>query len=138
MKYPARIQQDGSTWLVTFPDIPEALTCGDTYEDALSEAQGALITAFEFYFEDNRAVPLPAPQAGDDVAWVVVPPSVWAKVLLLNAMVEQGLAQVELARRMGTTKQAVQRLVDLHHATKIDTLAEALAAAGKQLDVVAV
>jgi antitoxin HicB len=54
-------------------------------------------------------------------------------VLLLNAMLEQRLPQAELARRMGTRKQEVQRLVDLRHPTKIDTLAQAMAAMGKQL-----
>ena len=138
MRYPARIQQDGATWSVIFPDIPEALTGGDTYTEALSEAQGALITAFEFYFEDNRPVPPPKAIKGNDVAWVEVPPSVWAKVLLLNAMIETCMPQAELARRMGIRRQDVQRLIDLHHATKIDTLANALAATGKRLEMRAV
>lgn len=138
MRYPARIQQDGGTWSVSFPDIPEALTGGDTYTEALSEAQGALITAFEFYFEDNRPVPSPKAIKGNDVAWVEVPPSVWAKVLLLNAMIETCMPQAELARRMGIRRQDVQRLIDLHHATKIDTLANALAATGKRLEMRAV
>lgn len=82
MLYPVIIEQDDSTFMARFPDIPEALTCGDTPEEALAEAQDALLTAFEFYFEDERAVPLPSAIVGDSVA---VPASVWAKVLLLNS-----------------------------------------------------
>jgi antitoxin HicB len=40
---------------------------------------------------------------------------------------------VELARRIGTTKQEVNRLTDLKHATKIDRIDAALRALGKRL-----
>lgn len=129
--YPVIIEPDGDGWMASFPDIPEALTGGDTREDALINARDALVTAFEFYFEDARPVPLPSVIEGAEL--VAVPLSVWGKVLLLNAMLEQRLPQAELARRMGTRKQDVQRLVDLRHPTKIDTLAQAMAAMGKQL-----
>lgn len=132
MLYPVIIEQDDSTFMARFPDIPEALTCGDTPEEALAEAQDALLTAFEFYFEDERAVPLPSAIVGDSVA---VPASVWAKVLLLNELVAQGVSQTELAKRMNTRKQEVQRIINLAHATKIDTLNRALAALGKQLNL---
>lgn len=58
-----------------------------------------------------------------------------AKVLLLNAMLAEGVTPSELARRMPTTKQEVNRIVNLRHATKIDTIAEALAAMGKELEL---
>lgn len=51
-----------------------------------------------------------------------------AKVLLLNTMLEQKVSQAELVRRMCTVPQHVSRLINLKHATRIDTLAEALCA----------
>ena len=120
--------------MVSFPDIPEALTQGDTREEALAMAQDALITAFEFYFEDNQAIPMPSEVSGD---FVEVPLSVASKVLLLNAFVESGLTRVELAERGGIKKQEVNRLIDLQHATKIDAIQRAMNALGRQLDVVA-
>lgn len=132
MHYPVIIEQDGTTWMARFPDVPEALTCGDTREEALTEAKDALVTAFEFYFEDHRPVPAPSAITGD---YASVPPSVWAKVLLLNEMIEQKVTQVELAKRMGTRKQEVQRIIDLGHSTKIDTLDAALVALGKHITV---
>ena len=135
MDYPVIIEPDGNTWMARFPDVPEALTGGDTQEEALSEALGALVTAFEFYFEDGRPVPLPSqPEAGQPV--VSVPPSLWAKVLLLNAMCESSVSQAELARRLGMPRQNVQRLTDLHHVTKIDQLAAAVSALGHRLELV--
>ena len=129
--YPVILEPDGPGWMASFPDIPEALTGGDTREEALANACDALVTAFEFYFEDQRPVPPPSRLEGVD--WVDVPPSIWSKVLLLNVMLEQRIPQVELARRLGTRKQEVQRLIDLRHPTKIDTVARALTALGKHL-----
>lgn len=135
MNYPVTIERDGDTWMASFPDVPEALTNGDTREEALAEALDALVTAFEFYFEDSRPVPLPStPATGQDV--VSVPPSQWAKVLLLNAMCESGVSQAELGRRLGMARQNVQRLIDLHHVTKLDQLVAAVAATGRRLDLV--
>ncbi len=135
MHYPVKIERDGDTWMASFPDVPEALTGGDTREEALAEALDALITAFEFYFEGNRPVPQPStPATGQEV--VTVPPSLWAKVLLLNAMCESSVNQAELGRRLGMPRQNVQRLTDLHHATKIDQLANAVSALGHRLELV--
>lgn len=130
MNYPVTIEKDGNGYSVSFPDIPEALTCGDTYEEALAEAEAALITAFEFYFEDERSVPLPSNVTGE---FVSVPLSVWSKVLLLNTMLEEHVSQSELAKRIGKKKQEMQRIINLGHNTKIDTLVSALEALGKKI-----
>ena len=52
--------------VVTFRDVPEAITQGDTFEDALDMAEDALRTAMEFYDEDGKTYPSPSePQHGD-------------------------------------------------------------------------
>jgi len=134
MQYPVIIEKDGNSFMASFPDIPEALTAGDTYEEALTAAQDALVTAFEFYFEDNRSVPAPS-KIKDAKDFIEVPPSIWAKVILLNTMLEKRVNHSELARKIGSTRQEVQRITDLRHATKIDTLHAALKVMGKQLVV---
>ena len=135
MRYPARFEaaEEGG-FVVTFRDIPEAITQGDTEEEALAMATDVLTSAMDFYVEDRRAVPLPSePEAGERL--VDLPPSVSAKVLLLNAVIEEGISNAELARRMGTRPQELQRVMDLHHTTKIDTIATALLAMGKRIEV---
>lgn len=42
---------------------------------------------------------------------------------------------MELARKLGTSAQEVNRLVNLKHTTKVDSIQEALSALGKKLDV---
>ncbi|HHQ6589171.1 TPA: type II toxin-antitoxin system HicB family antitoxin [Serratia fonticola] len=134
MRYPVDLQPDSGGYVVSFPDIPEALTQGDTREEALAMALDALITAFDFYFEDNQPIPLPSEVTGD---YVEVPLSVASKVLMLNALIESGLTRVELADRIGIKKQEVNRLINLQHSTKIDAIQRAMKALGKQLDIVA-
>jgi antitoxin HicB len=135
MFYPAHFEpaSEGG-FVVTFRDIPEAITQGDTEAEALAMAEDVLVSAMDFYFEDHRAVPAPSPALGGERP-VALPSSIWAKVLLLNSLIEAGISNVELARRMGTRPQEVNRIVDLGHATKIDTIAKALAALGKRLEI---
>lgn len=59
MLYPAILEPDGGGFMVSFPDIPEALTQGETLEEAREMAADALATAMEFYAEDGRPVPPP-------------------------------------------------------------------------------
>jgi antitoxin HicB len=130
--YPVNLRKDGKFILATFPDIPEAITQGNNRAHALKMAREALELAMEFYFEDNRPVPMPSrPKRGQAV--VELPPSLAAKVLLLNEMLRQRIRPAELARRIGTTKQEVNRLTDLKHSTKIDRIDAALRALGKRL-----
>lgn len=134
MKFPAHFEQGTVGIVVHFRDIPEANTQGDDEADALAMAKDALVTAMDFYFEDKRQVPAPSkPKKGERL--IALPASVSAKVLLLNEMLEQGVAPSELARRLGTTRQEVNRLIDLGHATKIDRIEEAFAALGKSLEL---
>ncbi len=136
MKFPVTLTPDEADggFVVTFRDIPEAITQGETVEEALAMAQEALETAMEFYFEDKRAVPVPSkPKRGQHV--VELAASLSAKVLLLNEMVTQNIRPAELARRLNTTPQEVNRLTNLRHTTRIDGIAAALQAMGRHLEI---
>ncbi|SAK65550.1 Antitoxin HicB [Caballeronia pedi] len=133
-RYPALFEPEGSGFVVSFRDIPEALTQGDTLDEAREMAADALLTAMDFYFEDKRPVPSPSKaKKGEEL--VALPASVSAKILLLNEMIAQGVTPSELARRLSTRPQDVNRIMTLNHATKIDTIAEALSVLGKQLEI---
>ncbi len=84
LSFPASITPDGDGFLVLFPDIPEAVTCGDTYEDALEMAADAIATAMDFYFEDQRPVPQPSRPSQNQVL-IDLPESLSEKVFQLNA-----------------------------------------------------
>ena len=134
MLYPAKLTPENGGYVVTFRDIPEAITQGDTKEEAIAMAADALATAMEFYFEDRRLVPMPT-EAQDGELGISLPASLTAKVLLLNEMLAQSVTPSELARRMGTSPQVVNRIVDIGHTTKIDTIVDALRTLGARLDL---
>lgn len=132
LNYPARLEKDGAGYVVSFRDIPEALTSGRTKKEALEMAYDALATAMDFYFEDRREVPMPSrTRKGEEE--IELPISMSAKVLLLNEMLKEKITPTSLAKRLHTSPQTITRIVDLHHTTKIDTIAEALNALGKKL-----
>ena len=94
--YPALIESNGEGGvIVSFRDIPEALTEAPIRDEVLDMAADALLTALEFYVESERAVPSPSVAKAGEVL-VEVPPSAAAKVLLLNAMVESASARPSL------------------------------------------
>jgi len=134
--YPVTLTPDKADggFVVTFDDIPEAISQGDTLAQALAAAKDALESALDFYFEDKRVVPAPSKaKRGQNV--IELPASLSAKVLLLNEMVTQDVRPAELARRLNTSPQEVNRLTNVRHTTRIDGIAAALQALGKHLDM---
>lgn len=133
--YPFNVESNGEGgYIASFRDVPEALTEAGSIDELKDMALDALITAIDFYIEDHRQLPEPsAPLDGEMV--VTLPPSVVSKVLLLNAMVEYRIRPSDLAKLMGVTRQEVNRVIDLHHTTKIDTVGKALQALGKRLEL---
>jgi antitoxin HicB len=135
LRYPAKLKpaKEGG-FVVTFRDIPEAITQGESVEDAMIRARDALETALDFYFDDRREVPAPS-KARRGERLIELPASLAAKVLLLNEMVRQRVRPADLARRLHTTPQEITRLTDVRHRTRIDSIEAALRALGKQLEL---
>ena len=90
---------------VTFPDVPEAITEGDTAGEARERAEDALVTALSFYTDDGRKLPAPSTARGRPVA--MVPPLVAAKLALHDAMLAAGMSNVEFGRRLDLDEKAV-------------------------------
>ncbi|GAB3416717.1 type II toxin-antitoxin system HicB family antitoxin [Massilia agilis] len=134
MKYPATFTREPEGIVVAFRDLPEAITQGDDEDDAMVMARDVLRETMGVYLSEKRPVPLPS-KARRGEQLVELPPSVAAKVFLMNEMLAQDVAPSELARRMGTTRQEVNRLTDLEHSTKIDRIADAISALGKHLEL---
>lgn len=123
--YPYVATPDGDGWLITFPDIPEAITDADREDDIPQRAHDALFTALDLYVRTRRL--LPAASKGRDV--VRLGTIVSLKLAVHQLMVGSGVNQAALGRRMGTSAQLVNRLVDLEHqstAKQLETAIEAL------------
>lgn len=132
--YPVNLTKDGNSILVTFPDVPEAITFGADEDEALLQAVDALETALSFYVEARK--PLPAPGKAKR-GQRTVRPSVLegAKLGVYQAMMDQGVKKAELARRLGWHMPQVDRLFDLRHASRLDQIEAAARALGKHVEV---
>ena len=130
--YPYTIHQsEDGAWQVRFPDVPEALTEGETADEAHALATDALVAALGGLAKLKRGIPNPSPADGRPV--VVVPMLQSAKLALYQAMLERGFNKVTLARELGKQEGEVRRMLDLDHDTKIGTIENALWLLGKQM-----
>jgi antitoxin HicB len=130
--YPVTLKQDGDTVLVTFVDVPEAITFGADEQEALLQAIDALETGLSFYVDSRKALPVPSkPKRGQKT---VCPSALeGAKLAVYKAMMDQGIRKADLARRLGWHMPQVDRLFDLRHASKFEQLQTAASALGKRL-----
>jgi antitoxin HicB len=119
---------------VTFPDIPEAITCGWSWEEALEMAEDCLGASLSFYVDRREDIPKPSP-VSDGQVLVPVPLIVAAKLTLYTAMRRQGITNVALAARLGVQENAVRRLVNPNHRSHISQVEKALRAVGRSLVV---
>ena len=68
LDYPVTLEaQPEGGFVVTFADIPEAITQGEDEDEALLNAVDALETALEIYVEQRRPLPMPSPALGRPV-----------------------------------------------------------------------
>lgn len=134
LDYPVNLTPDDGTVLVTFPDVPEAITFGADEDEALIYAIDALESALSFYVDARRPLPVPSkPKRGQ----ATVRPSALecAKLGVYQAMMDQGIRKAELARRLGWHMPQVDRLFDLKHASRLDQIEAAARVLGRHIEV---
>jgi antitoxin HicB len=134
--YPASFlpEEDGSGFHVRFPDLPEALTGGASFEDTLVQAADCLAEAIAGRIARGDEIPVPSRmKRGQHL--VSVPLYLAPKLALYLALRESGMANTELAKRLGVTETVVRRMLDPKHNTKADRIQAALGALGKRIVV---
>jgi len=123
---------DNGTLLIQFPDVPEAAAVADTEADAPDQAIEGLEAALQIYVDTRRPLP--------NVEFIEGPAAMLGalaniKLMIANEMIRQGIRKADLARSMGVHAPQIDRLLNLGHSTKIETLEAALAVLGRHLDV---
>ncbi|MDY5325018.1 MAG: hypothetical protein SPG96_08895, partial [Succinivibrio sp.] len=120
-----------------FDKAHEAITEIWSMDELQDTAVDALVTVLEMYFEKNRVFLEPSKPKKNEVM-VALPLIVVAKMLLLNVMVSSNIRPCDLARKMHIKPQEVNRIIDLQHKTKLDTIDSAMRALGKSLQLTVV
>jgi antitoxin HicB len=134
--YPAKFERGHKPGMVviTFRDVPEAITQGKGEKDALWQAADCLEEAIAGRIADGREIP-EASRAARSERLIPVPAPMAAKAALCLAMREAGLSNVVLARKLGCDEKEVRRMLDPRHPTKLPRIKEALDVLGKRLVV---
>ena len=134
--YPAKFERGDKSGVlvVTFRDVPEAITQGDGEKDALWQAADCLEEAIAGRITDGRDIPK-ASRSGRGERPIPLPAPMAAKAALYLAMREAGMTKVQLARKLACDEKEVRRLLDPRHPTKLPRIKEALDVLGKRLVV---
>ncbi|MDT8439355.1 MAG: type II toxin-antitoxin system HicB family antitoxin [Wenzhouxiangellaceae bacterium] len=133
--YPVELVRDeDGQYVISSPDVPEALTEGSTPIEALHAMGEALGAALAGYVIEGRDIPAPSPVRADQHT-APVAPLVAAKLALHAAMREQDLSKVALAERLGVSEGVVRRLLNPDHASRLDRVVSALAVLGRGLAI---
>lgn len=135
--YPVRIWTDDGVYNVQgLPPLENVLTFGDTLGDALDHAEEALSGVLGAMLDHGQRIPDPASASkGSDIYWVEPYAQVAVPILLRKAREAAGLTQAELANRLGTTYQAVQKWERSGANPTVATISRVLRALGKHLKV---
>lgn len=125
--YPVQLERDEATgaYVVSCRDLPLLNSVGDTVDEALLNAADAAVTAISIEMDERRMVPTGSqPQKGEYL--VTMPVLVAMKAVLHNAMIETGTRKADLARSMAMKGPQIDRLLDVQHSSKVETVEQAI------------
>jgi antitoxin HicB len=118
-------------YTITFPDFPEAISEGDSFEEANYNAIELLDLTLKSRMEDNEIIPLPHTETGANIQMIAPDVNIQAALLVKLNRGEKKFS--DLARTLGTSWPAVSRLEDPKHWPSLRQLDKVAAALGKRL-----
>lgn len=124
-------QQLDSTYLVSFPSLPECLTEGHSMEEALFNAEEALTLTLEGRMAENIVVPLPDMHV--ELGEMLMNPSPRVQAALLIRFTRGDTTLSELARSLNSSWASVARVEDPHHWTTLRQLSKTASMLGHKL-----
>ncbi|HEV2614282.1 MAG TPA: type II toxin-antitoxin system HicB family antitoxin [Gammaproteobacteria bacterium] len=107
--YGAKIKPDGKGYLVTFRDIKNAFTDGETYEEAIFNAREVLDLMLLDRIEKSDHIPEPSRLRKNEVP-IMPSPDVSAPVLLHLLRKDTHFSLAEVAKAMHVPYQSYQRM----------------------------
>jgi len=134
LAYPVQLIPEDGQVIVTCPDLPEVGSFGEDRQDARMRAVDAIEEAIATRMAHGREVPAPS-RAGEDAVSVQLPTQTALKIRLYQLMRDQGVSKAGLARRLHAARPHVDRLLDLNHASRLDSLDAAFSELGATVAV---
>ena len=119
--------EEGSGFVVTFPDIRGAVTGAETWDESLFLAEDVIIGALGAYIHLGEEIPAPS-RLRDGQVLITVSPLQSAKLDLYSAMRERGVSKTDLAATLGLGESDIVDLIDLDFDSLAPQVDEALKA----------
>lgn len=134
LAYPAHIEKQDGSYLVTFPDLENVMTYGGTLEEALHNAEEALNGCIESDFERQFALTSPSAISGKNTYSIPVAPHIAVAVMLRSLRADR--PQTEVARQLNISYQVYQRLENPRKANPtVKTLEKIARVFGKRFEL---
>jgi antitoxin HicB len=131
MIYHCDIKKEGDVYIAQFPDMPNVATCGFTHDEALAMAKDALDGCLEVDISCGNAIPPPVYAGGYPVPV--------ANHIVLSLQLRElrgGQSQTDIARKLGLSYQAYQRLENPRKANPtVKTLEKIAHVYGRELSI---
>jgi antitoxin HicB len=130
--YSCKIEkQSDKKFLVVFPAFEEACTEGETYEEALFNAEEILTLTLEGRLEEGMTIPAPIVNVNKEEELIYPSPRLQAALLVKLSRGQETLAN--LARTLETSWPSVARLENPHHWSSLKQLSKTASALGHKL-----
>ncbi|ABP61279.1 hypothetical protein [Enterobacter sp. 638] len=125
---------DAGQYEISFRDFENLHSVAFNEDDIELEARDAL-TAMVGELIDSR-IPIPEPTTAQEGEIVIhLPVLTCLKAALHNAMISTGTRKADLARKLNQKGPQIDRLLDVSHASKVETLEQALYLLGYEVSV---
>ena len=138
--YPCNIRRDEEeakltgreAYNVTFPDLPEAITCGWSWDEAVEMAEDVLGLCLAHYCVHEGHIPHPQPPRRGPSPHTRSPLS-RCQAHYQFCYARKGNHQQALGQKLGIGEDAVRRLLDPNSRTHFTQVEKALRAVGRSL-----
>lgn len=135
-KYPATVSFDEDTgqYEIVFRDFSNLHSIALTEDDIELEARDGITSMIGELIDSRVPIPEPSTVQDGDIA-VHLPVLICLKAALHNAMINTGTRKADLARKLNQKGPQIDRLLDVSHASKVETLEQALYLLGYEVEV---
>jgi antitoxin HicB len=133
--FPVQLTPDiDGGYVVTFRDLPEAITQGDSIAECLKEASDCLEEAIAARIDDNLEIPQPS-LIKEREYLVYLPLSMVFKTLVYLSFQETKMSKSQLANKLNLDEKELKKILNPREITELSTLDKIFSALGKQLDI---
>ncbi|HHE6467609.1 TPA: hypothetical protein ACPFI9_000109 [Providencia rettgeri] len=127
--------EEENVYEISFSDFPGLQGVSFCKEDVELEAQEILLASFAEIIELRKPIPLATQTKSEATFSVYLPIICCLKIALHNAILDSAIQRIDLARRLNINAQQIERLLDIHYASKIDLLEQALYILGVEASI---